>query len=43
MEAREIEKNELDQLLEFYLLHLFDVKDDPFADQKVVDQIWNTI
>ncbi len=43
MEAREIKKNELDQLLEFYQLHLFDVKDDPLGDQKVVDQIWNTI
>ncbi|MBT3175805.1 MAG: GNAT family N-acetyltransferase [Desulfobacula sp.] len=43
MEVREIRKNELDQLLEFYLLHLYDVKDDPLADKKVVDQIWNTI
>ncbi|MCK5836865.1 MAG: GNAT family N-acetyltransferase [Desulfobacula sp.] len=43
MEAREIKKSELDQLLEFYQLHLYDVKDDPLADQTVVDQIWNTI
>ena len=43
MEAREIRKDELDQLLEFYLLHLFDVKDDPLAEQKVVDQVWNQI
>jgi len=43
MEAREIKESELDQLLEFYLLHLFDVKDDPLADQKVVNRIWNTI
>ena len=43
MEAREIKKTELDQLLEFYLLHLYDVKDDPLADKKVVDRIWETI
>lgn len=43
MEAREIKKDELDQLLEFYQLHLYDVKDDPPADQSVVDRIWNTI
>jgi ribosomal protein S18 acetylase RimI-like enzyme len=43
MEAREIKKNELDQLLEFYLLHLYDVKDEPMADKKIVEQTWNTI
>jgi GNAT superfamily N-acetyltransferase len=43
MEVREIKESELDQLLEFYLLHLYDVKDDPIADPKVVEQIWNTI
>ncbi len=43
MEAREIREDELDQLLEFYLLHLYDVKDDAFADQKIVDQVWNKI
>lgn len=43
METRKIKNNELDQLLEFYQLHLYDVKDDPLADQTVVDQIWDTI
>ncbi len=43
MEVREIREDELDQLLEFYLLHLYDVKDDPMADQKIVDQVWDTI
>ena len=43
MEAREIKKDELGQLLEFYLLHLYDVKDEPMAEQKVVYEIWNTI
>ncbi len=43
MEAREIRKDELDQLLEFYLLHLYDVKDEPMAEQKTVNQIWDTI
>lgn len=43
MEAREIRRDELDQLLEFYRLHLYDVKDEPLAGQDVVDDIWNTI
>ena len=43
MEIREIREDELDQLLEFYLLHLFDVKDEPLADKKKVDQVWNNI
>lgn len=43
MEAREIRKDELDRLLEFYKLHLYDVSDEPWADPAVVDEIWNTI
>ncbi|MBU1342764.1 MAG: GNAT family N-acetyltransferase [Proteobacteria bacterium] len=43
MEAREIRKDELDKLIEFYQLHLFDVKDDPLAEPEVVDRIWNKI
>ncbi|MCF6248098.1 MAG: GNAT family N-acetyltransferase [Desulfobacula sp.] len=43
MEAREIQKDELDKLLEFYLLHLYDVKDEPMPDQSIVESIWSTI
>ena len=43
MESREIKDSELDLLLEFYQLHLFDVKDEPLASQDIVKQIWNTI
>lgn len=43
MEAREIKKSELDQLLEFYELHLFDVKDDPFPSKDIVEQVWQKI
>jgi GNAT superfamily N-acetyltransferase len=43
METREIRKDELDQLLEFYDLHLWDVKDDPLPEKKIVDETWNSI
>lgn len=43
MEIREIKKDELNQLLEFYLLHLFDVEDEPLPDKEVVNKIWGKI
>ncbi len=43
MEAREIKKDELGQLLEFYDLHLWDVKDDPLPDDTIVQGVWETI
>lgn len=43
MEARKIRRDELDQLVEFYLLHLYDVKDDPLADEPVVKETWDKI
>ncbi len=43
METREIKKEELDQLLEFYLLHLYDIKDEPIPDQKILKNTWKDI
>lgn len=43
MEAREIRRDELDQLLEFYDLHLWDVKDDPLPDRNIVEDTWDAI
>ncbi len=43
METRELQREELDQLLEFYQLHLFDVQDEPLPDRSVVEQVWNQI
>jgi len=43
METREIRKDELDQLLEFHKLHLFDVQDDPVPERDTVEQEWEKI
>ena len=43
MEAREIRKDELDELLEFYRLHTYDVIDEPLPEREVVEQIWTNI
>ncbi len=43
METRELRREELDQLLEFHKLHLFDVQDEPLPDRQVVEQVWEQI
>ena len=43
METRELQQEELDQLLEFHKLHLFDVQDEPLPDRSVVEKAWDQI